>query len=235
MRSIVGIMMLTSILFADDHTLSKQSDTSKPRATALSQGQTLMEDFNREYESARKDKGGCLWREEDWKKAEGDSEYGKLMDRICEAENIAMDLANKDRKRFCKNPLILDQRLAYVSRLNSLRVIKEGGVRHPNPHNGWYAGQPQKWFQDFFPAAAKVIKFERENMWGMGGGDAQKINAGTLANQATTSWIHSPGHHAPMIDCNNRYAGVGFMYAPKRNEWLGFMSFGELATSKIPF
>jgi uncharacterized protein YkwD len=68
----------------------------------------------------------------------------------------------------------------------------------------------------------------------MGGGDAQKINAGTLANQATTSWIHSPGHHAPMVDCNNRYAGVGFRYDPKRNEWLGFMSFGELAPSKIP-
>jgi len=218
MRLLFIAVTFTLSLFGAEHGSSNQSG---------SKSNTLMDEFRAEYQKAKKDEGGCLWRNEDWEKAQTDNNYKALMNRICEAESIAMDIANKDRKRYCKNPLILDQRLAYVSRLNALRTIKEGGVRHPNPHNGWYKGIPQKWLKDLFPVAAKVMRFERENMWGMGGGGAASINAASLASQAATSWIKSPGHHAPMIDCENRYAGIGFMYDSKRNEWLGFMSFGE--------
>ena len=218
MRLLLAILVFTTSLIAADHGSSVSKGTS---------GTTMMDDFRTEYQKAKKDEGGCLWRNEDWERASREDNYKNLMNRICEAETIAMDIANKDRKKYCKNPLILDQRLAYVSRLNAIRTIREGGVRHSNPHNGWYQGIPQKWLKDFFPAASKVMRFERENMWGMGGGGAATMNAASLANQAATSWIKSPGHHAPMIDCENRYAGVGFMYDPKRNEWLGFMSFGE--------
>lgn len=229
MRLALLISLVSMLSFAESH---RNGNLQSPNGehVVMNQGNDLKEQFKAEYQNARKDKGGCLWREGDWKRAEKDPQYQALMDRICEAEGIAMELANKDRKKYCKNPLILDQRLAFVSRLNAIRVIKEGGVRHSNPHNGWYQGLPQKWFKDYFPVAAKVIRFERENMWGMGGGSAESISAGSLAGQAATSWIKSPGHHAPMVDCDNRYAGVGFMYDPKRNEWLGFMSFGELGS-----
>jgi len=220
-------IILSSVATAQDHGASTPKQTGTAHLKTGTSASSPLEDFKAEYQNAKKDEGGCLWREEDWERAGKDNSYKALMNRICEAETMAMEIANKDRKKHCKNSLILDQRLAYVSRLNAIRVIKEGGVRHSNPHNGWYKGLPQKWLKDFFPATSKVMRFERENMWGMGGDGADQINAASLASQAATSWIKSPGHHAPMIDCENRYAGVGFMYDPKRNEWLGFMSFGE--------
>lgn len=141
------LIMASSIVMAQDHGFS-HSKTSTSTSSPL-------EEFKTEYQNAKKDEGGCLWRDQDWERADTDASYKTLMNRICEAETIAMEIANKDRKKYCKNPLLLDQRLAYVSRLNAIRVIKEGGVRHSNPHNGWYKGLPQKWLKDFFQQPLK--------------------------------------------------------------------------------
>lgn len=221
------LIMFNSNLFAENHATENTRSTSQIKRPIASGGNSAIDDFKNEYQNAKKDDGGCLWRNEDWKRAEADQDYKGLMDKICKAEKITMELANKDRKRYCPNPLVLDQRLAYVSRLNAIRLIKEGGMSHPNPHSAWYQGLPQKWFKELFPAAAKIIRFERENMFGFGGGGVKSLSAENLAGKAATSWIHSPGHHAPMIDCNNRYAGVGIMFDAKRSEWDAYMSFGE--------
>ena len=225
---ILFLFACLSSLAVDPHLSSPTTPKNPAGGHAVTSDLTPQQKAKEEYEKARKDQGGCLWRDEDWKKSETDADYKALMDRICQAEAIAIEKTNQDRKKYCKNPLILDQRLSYVSRLNAIRLIREGGVRNSNPHSAWYQGLPQKWFKDFFPAASSVMKFERENMWGMGGGpQLQSMASDRLASQAVSSWIHSSGHHAPMIDCNNRYVGVGFSYDPKRSEWLGFMSFAE--------
>lgn len=215
-------------LMGQEHQTSTETGFQVNKGRPIAETATPEEKSKQEYAQSKQDKGGCLWREEDWKKAETDMEFKNQMDRICEAEKLVIEKTNQDRSRYCKEPLKIDQRLSYVSRLNAIRLIKEGGVRHPNPHSAWYQGQPQRWFKDFFPAAAQVMTFERENMWGMGGGpDLKNIQSDRLASQATSSWIHSPGHHAPMVDCNNRYVGVGFFYDSNRSEWVGYMSFAE--------
>lgn len=221
------LLLLNLDSFAENHINEGFKSTLSIKRPLASATNYVSDDFKSEYENAKKDAGGCLWSQEEWRKTETDQGYKSLMDKICKAEKTTMELANKDRKRYCPKPLILDQRLAYVSRLNAIRLIKEGGMAHPNPHSAWYKGLPQKWFKDQFPAAAKVIRFERENMFGFGGGGVNSITAESLASKAATSWIHSPGHHAPMVDCNNRYAGVGFMFDAKRSEWVAYMSFGE--------
>ena len=221
------ILLIANFGLGENHVNpSFSTHTNSPHATAVAS--TIQEKADEEYANAKQDKGGCLWREEDWQRSERDPSFKEQMDRICEAEKIAIDKTNQDRTKHCKNPLKLDQRLSYVSRLNSIRLLKAGGVKHPNPHSAWQQKLPQKWFKEYFPAAAQLMKFERENMWGMGGGPHLKnMAAGQLAAQAVSSWIHSPGHHAPMIDCNNRFVGVGFFYDPDRSEWVGYMSFAE--------
>ena len=226
---ILGLFLLLLNLnsFAENHGNERSNTPLAVKRPIASTANSVTDDFESEYEKAKKDEGGCLWREEDWRRSEKDQDYKHLMDKICRAEKITMELANRDRKRYCPKPLILDQRLAYISRLNAIRLIKEGGMANSNPHSAWYKGLPQKWFKDQFPAAAKVIRFERENMFGYGGGGVKSITAESLASKTATAWIHSPGHHAPMIDCNNRYAGVGIMFDAKRSEWDAYMSFGE--------
>jgi len=174
---ILGLFLLLLNLnsFAENHGNERSNTPLAVKRPIASTPNSVSDDFKSEYENAKKDDGGCLWREQDWRRSETDQDYKHLMDKICRAEKITMDLANKDRKRYCPKPLILDQRLAYISRLNAIRLIKEGGMGHPNPHSAWYKGLPQKWFKGQFQRQQKSSDLSEKTCLVMAEGELSQL------------------------------------------------------------
>lgn len=202
--------------------------TQEATPILLTARQKVVEEYKEELTKQKKDSKGCMWRPEDFAKAEKNPDFQKRMEKICEAEKLAFDKANAIRRAFCKDDLILDQRLAYVSRQNAIRYIGASDNDRADAHAAWKASTVQNWFADFFPAAKKVIKFERENFGMTGGTISGSYTADKIASDIVGMWRDSGGHKAPIIHCGNRYAGVGIYFDEKRNEWISYMSFGEL-------
>ncbi len=185
----------------------------------------IIEDYHAELEAKNRSVGGCLWTAQDHATAARNPTYAQHMATICEAEKRALEVANADRKQYCSEPLIWEPRLSFISRQNAIAYLNEGGAAHKR----WYDGTVQGWLRDWFPAANRVMAFDKENY---AGGDGQPLDKTSLPAFIVGMWIGSGGHHAPIIDCSNRYAGIGIQYNPATRHWVSYMSFAKLRELK---
>ncbi len=139
----------------------------------------------------------------------GPERQGKLSNQdLQQLEQQVFALANEERKKVGKPPLLWDDALAQAARSHSQNMGKRHFFSHRDPRLG---GLVQRLRRFRIPWGMCG-----ENIW-MGTGSEEDLP--TIAREAISGWMNSPGHRANILNTSFTHLGVGAYYDPQRGAY----------------
>ncbi len=137
----------------------------------------------------------------------GPEKQGNLSTQdLQQLEQQVFALANQERRKVGKRPLLWDEVLAQAARFHSQNMGERNFFSHEDPRLGGI-GQRLQRFRIPWSLCG-------ENIYMIQGTDSEK-DLSAIARKAISRWMSSPGHRANILNNSFTYLGVGAYYDPQ--------------------
>ncbi len=121
-------------------------------------------------------------------------------------EQQVFALANQERRKVGKRPLLWDDALAGAARSHSQNMGERNFFSHEDPRLGGLLQRLRRFRISWGMCG--------ENIWMNQGTDSEE-DLSAIARKAISSWMSSPGHRANILSTSFTHLGVGAYYNPQ--------------------